>query len=420
MSYNKKQDFERFRKIIREKNAEIDELKKKISKLENIIEKEYSNLKIIINKTPALIYQKDNKGNYIFVNKAFEELTGKSKEEILGKNDFELFDENSAKNLLLNDNKIKFENRTLQFEEEILIDNKVKSYLSMKSPLQDNLSDEDGISGITIDISDRVRILNSLFEREGLLRTVIESATDPIFAKDTNLRYKRVNSAMEKLFDKNRTFILGKNDKELFNDEQAEYLKDGDISVLGGSKHETHFTKNINGEKHYFHLIKVPLQDNLGNVNGICGVIRDITKTKKAELKSNMLAKVVEQVGECVVIVDLEGNIEYTNKAFEEITGYEVKEAIGRNPRFLQSGQHSPEFYKELWNKISNGEVWRGVFHNKRKDGSIYYENAVIFPIKNDEEEIVKYAAVKMDLTFIDVLDDYRKSLEKKAKFNAI
>lgn len=408
MSYNKKQDFERFRKIIREKDFEIASLKQKINHLEVIVEKDFNSLLSTVNSTPALIYNKDLDGKYLFINQTYSDYFKIGKKDIIGKSDFELFEGETAKNMFINDNKIKFENKTLQFEEELVINEKTKIFLSVKSPLKKDNGEIIGISGISIDITDRVRILTSLFEREGLLRTVIESATDPIFVKDTKLYYKRINHAMEKLTGKNRAFVLGKKDEDLFDTETINYLQEGDISVLGGSRHEKHFTKNVNGETQYLHLIKVPLQDSLGNVTGICGVIRDITKTKEAELKSSLLAKVVEQVGECIVVADLDGIIEYANPAFEEITGYSVEEALGRNPRFLQSGEHDKDFYIKLWETLSSGETWRGVFHNKRKNGTLYYENAVIFPVKNNEGETLKYAAVKMGLTFLDIIESIK------------
>jgi len=405
MSYNKKQDFERFRKIVREKDNEIAILKQTINNFETTIENKYKNIVSTVDSTPAMIFVKDLIGNYIYANSSFGKILNLDISQIEGKCDFDLFETNSAKAMVLNDNQVKFEGKTIKFEETITLEERDRSFISIKSPLKNSNGEIIGVSGIAIDISDKARTFNSLTEREELLRTLIESTTDPIFLKDTAFQYKRVNRAMEKFTEKSRAFILGKNDEDLFEAEILRSLKEADVAVLGGSKHEEHFSKIVEDKTHYFHLIKVPIVSGPGNVTGICGVIRDITETKTAELKSSMLAKVIEQVGECVVITDLDGLIEYANPAFKEITGYAVEEAIGKNPRFLQSGDHKEEFYQDLWNTLTSGKTWRGVFHNKKKDGTLYHENAVIFPIKNHEGKIVKYAAIKMDLTFLDNLE---------------
>ncbi len=412
MSKNKKQTFEEYRDTIRSKNEEITQLKKQIAGLNSLIETKYSYLHNAISDCQALFYLKDLQGYYLFVNKAFEKYVKMDESDILGCCDFDLFGEKIGQQIVKNDNEVKLEKKTKDFEENFDTGETKYSFLSVKSPLYDNEGKLVGISGISVDISNRVRILESIFEREELLRTIFESAIDPIFVKDTGLRYKKLNFAMEKFCGKGRAFILGKTDTDLFEGELTSHLADGDVSVLGGSKHETVFSRQINNKTKYFHLIKTPLQDNRGNINGICGVIRDITQTKMAELQSTTLANVIEQIGECVVITDLEGNIEYANPAFKEITGYEVAEVIGKNLNILQSGDHSESFYKELWDTITAGRLWKGVFHNKKKDGTLYYENATIFPIKNPEGEIVKYAAVKMDLTFLDIID----SLQSKIK----
>ncbi|OPX35313.1 hypothetical protein B1H10_01515, partial [candidate division KSB1 bacterium 4484_188] len=111
------------------------------------------------------------------------------------------------------------------------------------------------------------------------------------------------------------------------------------------------------------------------------------------------MTRIIEQAAEAVVITDIEGNIEYVNPAFEKITGYSFNEAHGKNPRILQSSEHTPEFYKELWDTITKGNIWRGMFINKNKKGKNYYEDAVIFPIKDDSGKIINYAKIARDIT---------------------
>ncbi len=111
------------------------------------------------------------------------------------------------------------------------------------------------------------------------------------------------------------------------------------------------------------------------------------------------LTAVLEQATETFIITDLAGNIVYTNPYFEISSGYSVAEAMGQNPNMVQSGQHDIAFYQELWNTISTGDTWHGIFINKHKDGHLYHEETSVFPIKNAAGEIINYATVKRDIT---------------------
>jgi len=115
--------------------------------------------------------------------------------------------------------------------------------------------------------------------------------------------------------------------------------------------------------------------------------------------KMKILSNAVEQSVESVVITDKDGNIDYVNPAFEIISGYSKAEAIGKNPRVLKSGRQSREFYKELWQTITDGGTWHGEFINKRKDGTLYNEEATISPIRNEIGVITHFVAIKNDVT---------------------
>ena len=111
------------------------------------------------------------------------------------------------------------------------------------------------------------------------------------------------------------------------------------------------------------------------------------------------LSEAIEQAAETVVITDPHGTIRYVNPAFEKITGYTRKEAIGQTPKLLQSGKHDEVYYRQMWSVLSSGQTWRGRFTNRRKDGSFYEEEAVISPVRNPKGELVSYVAVKRDVT---------------------
>jgi len=127
--------------------------------------------------------------------------------------------------------------------------------------------------------------------------------------------------------------------------------------------------------------------------------IRDITARKKAEASNNRLAMAVEQAAETIVITDTRGVILYVNPAFERTSGYPQAEALGQQPRILKSGKQDDAFYRNLWDTLERGERWEGHFINRRKDASLYEEDATISPVRDTAGTIVNYVAIKRDVT---------------------
>ncbi len=128
-------------------------------------------------------------------------------------------------------------------------------------------------------------------------------------------------------------------------------------------------------------------------------VIHDVTGKKEAERRLKLLGRSVEQSPVGIIITNPDGDIEYVNPEYCIITGFDEDEIIGRNSRFLKSGQHSPDFYRDLWESILSGKDWFGELCNKRKDGELYWERAVISPVLNDGGTITHFVAIKQDMT---------------------
>jgi PAS domain S-box-containing protein len=125
----------------------------------------------------------------------------------------------------------------------------------------------------------------------------------------------------------------------------------------------------------------------------------DITERKQMEEQLRELSRAVEQSPASIVITDCAGNIEYVNPRFINVTGYTMAEVLGKNPRILKSGEMSPEAYGVLWKTITTGNEWRGEFHNKKKNGELYWESASISPIRDSAGRVTHYVGVKEDIT---------------------
>jgi PAS domain S-box-containing protein len=149
------------------------------------------------------------------------------------------------------------------------------------------------------------------------------------------------------------------------------------------------------------------------------GIITDITDKVLAEQEVIKLSSAIEQSPATVVITNLKGHIEYVNPKFTALTGYTAEEALGNNPRILKSGAQDDAYYSELWNTISAGNVWRGQFQNRKKNGELYWEAATISPIRDLNGVITHFLAVKEDITeSVKNLDRVKKLLDVEEEQN--
>jgi diguanylate cyclase (GGDEF)-like protein/PAS domain S-box-containing protein len=130
----------------------------------------------------------------------------------------------------------------------------------------------------------------------------------------------------------------------------------------------------------------------------------------RAQESVRKLSQAVEQNPASIVITDMDGIIEYVNPKFCEVTGYSFEEVLGKNPRVLKSGETPDKEYRHLWETITSGEVWHGEFHNKKKNGDMFWERASISPIRDAQNMITHFIAVKEDISA-------RKRMEEELRY---
>ena len=136
-----------------------------------------------------------------------------------------------------------------------------------------------------------------------------------------------------------------------------------------------------------------------GQIVGVICSFMDMTQTRKDELRLKQLALAVEQSPATVIITDADGNIEYGNQKLLDLTGYEMHEVIGQNPRMFSAGETPLEVYESLWTAITNGQEWHGILQNKKKDGSVFTEEMWVSVITNNAGKVTNFVAVKEDIT---------------------
>ncbi len=151
------------------------------------------------------------------------------------------------------------------------------------------------------------------------------------------------------------------------------------------------------GENKYItiHCTGEIIEDNVYNYM----LVYDNTIYIKQESDLKIFYETFRQIPNSIVITDLEGKISYVNKNFEKATGYGIEDVKGKTPSILKSDKMSPIIYADLWKTITSGKIWDNELLNKKKNGDLFWERTIIFPIKNEFNEIINYGAVKIDLT---------------------
>lgn len=134
--------------------------------------------------------------------------------------------------------------------------------------------------------------------------------------------------------------------------------------------------------------------------------------------RERLLMHALEYSPATIIITDAEGRIVYANPKLVETTGYQIDEVIGQTPRILKSGETAPSEYRKLWKTIQSGKEWRGTFHNRRRDGTLYWERASISPVYDDTGRISHFMAVKEDIT--DYMEAELARRRTAANFGAI
>lgn len=208
----------------------------------------------------------------------------------------------------------------------------------------------------------------------------------PVFRFDKGGRILMSNPASNHFFEK--PTIENENINQL-----APEFSEYDMERLIEKGKITSLTKEIHNRTYRFEMRGIPKL-------GVCQVYgADITQVLAAKFENKKFLTAIEQTSNSIMITDTKGNIEFVNQAFVDITGYSITEVIGKNPRFLKTNYLSDKTYHNMWKTIASGKVWRGEFHNKKKNGETYWEEATISPVKNEKGKIVNYMSVKEDIT---------------------
>ncbi|HTY59501.1 MAG TPA: PAS domain S-box protein, partial [Bacteroidota bacterium] len=259
---------------------------------------------------------------------------------------------------------------------------------------------EEYLLSITRDISDRKKAERALEASNAALRSLVDTLPVAVIAIDGDEIVRVWNPAAERIFGWTESEVLGKPYKPVPPFKRHEFTEISN-KVFDGERLVEWESVRVrkDGTLIDVRISSALVPDPEGTSVLRLAMITDISGWKKDQTQLRQLSRAVEQSASSIVITDLEGKIEYVNPKFTQLTGYTLEEARGKNPRILKSGATPPEEYRRLWEIIKNGGEWRGEFHNKKKNGELYWESAQISPIKDSSGVVTHFLAVKEDIT---------------------
>ena len=261
--------------------------------------------------------------------------------------------------------------------------------------------------GTHTDITGRKQAAEAIRQSETQLRLLLDSAAEAIYGIDVHGNCTFCNpSCLRLLGYQHADELIGKNMHQMIHykhaDETPFPVEECQIYMAFLRGANTHVDNEVfwraDGTCFPVEYWSHP-QLHDGVATGAVITFFDITERMLSNEKLLKLSRAVENSPASVVITNMNGIIEYVNKRFTAVTGYLPEEAIGQNPRILNAGIQTPEFYREMWTTILAGNEWQGEVYNKKKSGEIYLEHAFISPIRDDKGLVTHFVAVKEDIT---------------------
>jgi len=249
-------------------------------------------------------------------------------------------------------------------------------------------------------IIERKQTEDKLRESEEKYRTLLETTSEGCWLLNHELKTIEVNNALCKMLGYRQDEMIGKTPFDFVDDENRKIFIEQTSKIPDTTHRSYEITlKKKNGQDLHTYFNATTLRDKSGAVQGSFAFVTDITERKRTEEELNRLAVAIEQAEESVFITDRHGTIQYVNPAFERLTGYSRKDAIGQNPRILKSGKQDALFYKQMWDTLTRGHAWKGHFINRKKDGSLHEADATISPVLDKSGNITHFVSIKRDVT---------------------
>ena len=377
----------------------IRELEQKI-KVENIVNQQDELFRNYFKNSPFIqVISNVESGIIIDVNETFETELGYSRDEIIGKRSTETFLSPKQRDKIIREiDKVGF----IKNWEVTIIDKIGKPHTGILSITRYSSLGKKYLIITGLDTTNLRLLEKEIEHKEQTLNNIALNIPLPFSSANNEGKVEFCNSKFTELF--------GYSSKDIPTVEDWFKLAYPDPSYRNLVKEQ--WTKSITkeygstrSEKREYNItckdgkVRVVEIYSISNNDNVYSIFKDITAEKEITLQIRKLSEAVYQNPSTIVITNKQGTIEFVNPKFTQITGYSAEEVIGQNPRVLKSGNMPREFYNTLWTTILSGKTWHGEFLNKKKNGELYWEDATIAPIFDDNKEIVSFIAIKENIT---------------------
>lgn len=359
-------------------------------------------LRSVIDTIPDLIFFKDKDRFYLGCNHAFEQYLGVTEDQIIGRTNLDFLHRNMA--VFSEIDKRMLASGQAQLSEELLCypDGRKVWWEVLKKPY--HYGDKTpGVIGIAHDITERRKLQSAMKRHE----QVLETAMDGFWMTNNEGVLEEVNEAYARMSGYSMQELVGMHISQLEANESPEEVAAHVAKIIaqGSDRFETGHRRR---DSRTFDLeISATFMPECRKFF-VFG--HDITQRKQAE-EALRIAAATFETHDGIVITDAHANIIRVNRAFTEITGYTAAEALGKNPRFMNSGKHDRAFYIEMWQQLLHTGVWSGEIWDKRKNGEIYPKWMTISAVKNEHQETAQYVAIFSDITERKLAEDEIRNL---------
>ncbi len=374
---------------------------------ERILEIKDKWLSTVLKSIGEAVIATDSNGVVKFMNKQAEDLTGYGAAEAVNnplENIFKVVNEYTGKSIehpvkkvLNSGNMIGLANHAALVSK----DGRTRPIMDSAAPIKSDSGQIEGVVLVFQDMSDRKKTEIIVKESEKRFRNIVENSPEIIYLISPDQRMQYISPRVQN--------VLGLTPVEFGKDEflwiklihpaDAEGYKEALMSAHSRDIQSIEYRiKDVKGNWEWISDRLNVIEHNNGELV-IQGFASNISDKKLAEEIINLQNSALDTAYNGIVISTKDGTIVWCNKAISRITGFNKDELIGSNPRLMKSGKHSESFYKNLWYTILNGQVWSGEIINKKKNGTEYYEDVTITPVKNIDGEVTHFIAIKQDIT---------------------
>ncbi len=352
----------------------------------------------LFDSLPAGVFLTDARGDFIHVNERWCHITGLQREQSLGRGWMKAL-EGSDKERVLSDWYGALRSG-VPYTAEVRFRHPAGGTVWVLIQAERQAGGEAGAGyvGLATDITLQKQREARHAAAAAELQEILDHLQDPYYRVDSGGRIVRVSRSVEALLGYREEELQGRHIGQLCCSRRE---RQGLLRLLEAKGAVRAYEMRLRHKDGRVVWVAVNAQYCQGAAAsaGVEGTVCDISDRKQMEAQMAKLSRALEQAADAALITDPQGSIEYVNPAFEKMTGYRREELIGKSTRLFRSGKQGAAFYENLWRTILNGEVFRDVFINRKKDGTLYYEQKTITPIKDEKGRITHFVSTGQDVT---------------------